>query len=67
MILRSMIKSIANELKKDQSVKQKLALLKQQERLSAQLQQVVAARLEKERELAIKESVNKPRERPNTA
>ena len=33
-----MMKSIAKELKKDLSVKEKLALLKQQERLSAQLQ-----------------------------
>ena len=46
--LRSMIRTIAKKLKKDLSVKESLALLKEQTRLSKQLRESAAARLEME-------------------
>lgn len=48
--LRSMIRTIAKKLKKDLSVKESLALLKQQERLSKQLKETAIAKLEMELE-----------------
>ncbi len=47
-VLRSFIRTLAKKLKKDLTVKETLALLKEQERLSKQLRETAAARLEME-------------------